>query len=127
MQKLRHVGRRSALRRAMDMGAGPEAIEKAALEMIVAWYRGFNARKAKRAEQTGSEDEGDEPHPPPVRASEHSFGGPPINGGPGAAAGPQGEAYWRQRTQVAVGDSHAAASSWAALLRAIPSWGVAAT
>ena len=42
---------------------------------------------------------------------------------PKSAAHQRGGTYWRQRTQVAVGDSHAAAGSWASLLRGEPTWG----
>ena len=87
--------------------------------MIAAYLSGW--RNRIRPPQARSEEGAEVVAAPPPAAT---FGGSPINGAHDPAAPHQrGESYWRQRTQVAVGDSHAAAGSWASLLRGVPTWG----
>jgi|TARA_B110000196_G_C20988023_1_gene586744 hypothetical protein len=119
IQKMKVGRRHSLLQRAREQRLGDDEIRDIAASMIAVYLSGWRNRihpPQARAEE-GVEDVA---MPPPAA----TFGGLPINGGhDNAAPHHHGAIYWRQRTQVAVGDSYAAAGSWASLLRGVPTWG----
>ena len=119
LQRMKKGRRRSMLQRAQDQHLSDDEIRDIAASVIAARLSGWRNR-LRPPQPCGEEGAEGVAAPPPAA----SFGGPPINGGhDNSAQHHGGAAYWRQRTQVAMGDSLVAAGSWASLLRGAPTWG----
>ena len=123
IQRLKGVGgggrRKSQLQRTRGPDGQGAITPEAAAVFLVAHFRGFLIRRKreKGGRHTGDDDDSNCPG-----SVSRGFGGPPINGTHGSSPLPSGGAYWRQRTQLAVLDTHAATSAWRGILRSNPTW-----
>ena len=116
IQKMKVGRRHSLLQRAREQRLGDDEIRDIAASMIAVYLSGWRNR-IHPPQARGDEGAEEVAVPPPAA----TFGGLAINGGhDNAAPHHHGATYWRQRTQVAVGDS-------AASTRSRPSRGEAAS
>lgn len=123
IHKLRRVRRRTLLQRARAERLSADEIRDLAGSTIAAYVRGWRSRRRPPAflGERGGERGSASAH---ARSGAALFGGSPLHGGHDEAAEHHhGVAYWRQRTEAAVGDNYTVAGNWASLMRGAPSWG----